>query len=89
MEDSVYLEERHTHIDHAHELIEWYADPDSKGHNRWVILNKDTGECSAGLLQKFYFVREGVIRDKHLYRGQFYDHDCYSLLRREWTGSQQ
>ncbi|MCE5171128.1 GNAT family N-acetyltransferase [Paenibacillus profundus] len=144
-------EERYTHIDHAHELIECYADPDSKGHNRWMILNKDTGErmgtCgfhgwdrrnlaaeigydlspeywgrgymsevlatmlafgfermglnriqaivypdnerSALLLQKFYFVREGVIRDKHLYLGQFYDHDCYSLLRREWTGSQQ
>ncbi|MFW5432881.1 hypothetical protein [Paenibacillus apiarius] len=89
MEYLVNLEERHTHIDHAHELIERHADPDRKGHNCWMILNMDTGERSARLLQIFHFVREGVIRDKHLFRGQFYDHDCYSLLRREWTGSQQ
>ncbi|CDQ17780.1 ribosomal-protein-alanine N-acetyltransferase [Halobacillus karajensis] len=39
---------------------------------------------SAGLLERLGFQCEGVYRDKHHYRGEFYDHYIYSLLRREW-----
>lgn len=32
------------------------------------------------LLEKLHFHQEGVIREKHLFRGKYYDHYCYSLL---------
>jgi len=41
-------------------------------------------EASYKLLESLGFKREGIIRDKHLYRVKYYDHYCYSLLRREW-----
>lgn len=41
-------------------------------------------EGSYKLLEKLKFMPEGVIRDKHLYRGKYYDHYCYSLLVRDW-----
>lgn len=33
--------------------------------------------------EKLGFTLEGIIREKHLFRGQYYDHYCYSLLKRE------
>jgi len=36
------------------------------------------------LLESIGFTREGVIRDKHLFRGRYYDHYCYSLLKRDF-----
>lgn len=36
------------------------------------------------LLEKLGFVNEGVIREKHLFRGKYYDHYCYSLLKNDW-----
>ena len=41
-------------------------------------------EASYKLLESLVFKREGIIRDKHLYRGKYYDHYCYSLLKREY-----
>ena len=40
---------------------------------------------SIHLLGRLGFTREGVIREKHLFRGKYYDHDLYSLLSREWV----
>ncbi|MFC1550066.1 GNAT family N-acetyltransferase [Candidatus Neomarinimicrobiota bacterium] len=35
------------------------------------------------LLEKLGFRLEGIIRDKHLFRGKYYDHNLFSLLRKE------
>lgn len=40
---------------------------------------------SYSLLESMNFKREGVIRDKHLFKGQYYDHFCYSLLTKEFN----
>lgn len=37
------------------------------------------------LLEKKKFIREGIIREKHFFRGKYYDHYCYSLLKRDWN----
>ncbi|NGP46829.1 GNAT family N-acetyltransferase [Bacillaceae bacterium SIJ1] len=42
-------------------------------------------EKSAKLLEKLGFMNEGIFREKHLFRGLYYDHYCYSLLKREWV----
>jgi ribosomal-protein-alanine N-acetyltransferase len=39
---------------------------------------------SVRLLQKMGFTNEGVVREKHCFRGAFYDHFCFSLLAREF-----
>ncbi len=39
---------------------------------------------SARVAEKLGFTREGVIRDQLLFQGQYYDHYCYSLLKREY-----
>lgn len=39
---------------------------------------------SIRLLEKLGFKNEGVYRDKHLFRGKYYDHYSFSLLKREW-----
>ncbi len=44
-------------------------------------------EDSLSLLEKLGFAKEGIIRDKHLFRGEFYDHYCLSLLKRDFPGS--
>jgi [ribosomal protein S5]-alanine N-acetyltransferase len=40
---------------------------------------------SVRLLEKLGFAKEGVVREKHLFRGRYYDHYCFSLLAREWA----
>jgi ribosomal-protein-alanine N-acetyltransferase len=40
--------------------------------------------ASIRLVEKLGFQREGVLRDRHLFRGRYYDHYLYSLLAREW-----
>jgi ribosomal-protein-alanine N-acetyltransferase len=40
-------------------------------------------EGSYKLLESLGFMREGTVRDKHFYNGQYYDHFCYSLLANE------
>lgn len=45
------------------------------------VFTENEGSCK--LLEKLGFTREGTIRDKHLYKGRYYDHFCYSLLSNE------
>lgn len=40
---------------------------------------------SIRMLEKLGFTDEGIIRDKHYFRGAYYDHHCFSILKREWT----
>ncbi|WLR42571.1 GNAT family protein [Bacillus carboniphilus] len=40
---------------------------------------------SIKILETLGFVNEGVYREKHLYRGKYYDHYSFSLLKREWN----
>jgi [ribosomal protein S5]-alanine N-acetyltransferase len=49
-------------------------------HAYVAIENTDSGK----LPESFGFVNEGIYRDKHLFRGRYYDHYCFSLLKREW-----
>lgn len=133
-------------IEKAQEIIDAYAEPETKDHNRWVLVNKATqqemGTCgfhcwdqvnncadigydlekkywkkgymkealnkilrfgfnkmqlnrvqafvalenkaSCRLLESLGFKREGIIRENHFYRGKYYDHYCYSLLKKEY-----
>lgn len=40
---------------------------------------------SEKLLEKLGFKREGILRDKHFFRGKYYDHTLYSLLETDNT----
>ncbi len=40
--------------------------------------------ASYRMLRKQGFVAEGVIRDKHLFRGEYYDHYLLALLKRDF-----
>lgn len=48
----------------------------------FVALENDR---SSRLLERLGFAREGTVREKHLFRGRYHDHYCFSLLRREWS----
>jgi [ribosomal protein S5]-alanine N-acetyltransferase len=50
--------------------------------NAYVALNNVS---SMKLLEKIGFVKEGIYRDKHLFRGKYYDHYSFSLLKRDWN----
>jgi [ribosomal protein S5]-alanine N-acetyltransferase len=142
----LYDAEPYTTIDEAEGLIQLFIDPEGKTLNRWIIVEKESGEpigtCgyslwdkennraeigydlgpaywnrgfmtealtaaltsgfgnmslnrveavialenvgSSRLVEKLGFEREGVMRDRHLFRGTYYDHYLYSLLAREW-----
>ena len=54
------------------------------GLNRIQAFVYPQNQRSARLLQRLGFQKEGVFRDKHLFRGVYYDHLVFSLLRREW-----
>lgn len=54
--------------------------------NRVQAFVYPQNERSRALLLRFGFKSEGIFRDKHFFRGQYYDHEVYSLLRREWRG---
>jgi [ribosomal protein S5]-alanine N-acetyltransferase len=54
------------------------------GLNRVQAFISTDNARSLAAVERLGFTREGVIRDKHLFRGRYYDHACYSLLRREW-----
>ncbi|MCA1054184.1 GNAT family N-acetyltransferase [Rossellomorea aquimaris] len=49
--------------------------------NAYVALGNTR---STNLLERLGFKREGIYRDKHLFRGEYFDHYSYSLLKREW-----
>lgn len=52
--------------------------------NRIQAITSIDNKESCRLLEKMVFKREGIIRDKHYFRGKYYDHYCYSLLKNEW-----
>ncbi|EDL66315.1 GNAT family N-acetyltransferase [Bacillus sp. SG-1] len=62
---------------------------DSGFHN--LSLNRINAYIAIGnkksfkLLESLGFVKEGIYREKHLYRGKYYDHFSYSLLKRDWS----
>ncbi|MET3698708.1 ribosomal-protein-alanine N-acetyltransferase [Bacillus oleivorans] len=47
----------------------------------YVALNN---QRSIQLLEKLHFKKEGIFRDRLFFSGQYHDHYCYSLLKREW-----
>ncbi len=49
--------------------------------NAYVALDNTK---SSNTLERLGFIREGIYRDKHLFRGKYYDHYSYSLLRKDW-----
>lgn len=55
-----------------------------KGINRIQAIIYPDNVASWRTAEKLGFVREGVVREKHYFRGRYYDHYCYSLLKREW-----
>lgn len=50
--------------------------------NAYVALDNVNSMKLSG---KLGFVNEGVYRDKHLFRGKYYDHYSFSLLKRDWN----
>ncbi|HRI67215.1 MAG TPA: GNAT family protein [Polyangium sp.] len=46
-------------------------------------------ERSRGLLERSGFVREGCLRSYRVCRGKAYDYYVYSLLRADWTSTQE
>ncbi|KAB8135732.1 GNAT family N-acetyltransferase [Gracilibacillus oryzae] len=50
--------------------------------NAYVALENTK---SIKLLERIGFTNEGIYRDKHLFRGKYYDHYSFSLLKREWN----
>ena len=143
----LYDEELFTTRNEATEFVEWNSNPEEKGFNRWILVeksnNQQLGTCgfhcwdrtnniaeigydlwheywgqgymkeglisaiesgfnnmalnrinafvaleninSIKLLEKLGFKNEGVYRDKHLFRGKYYDHYSFSLLKRDWN----
>ena len=144
----LYDAEPFTSIDEAEELVRFFIDPEGKNRNRWIIVEKASGEpigtcgysrwdkqndladlgydlapahwrrgymsealaaaigsgfenmglnrieavisvenvASFTLVERLGFRREGVMRERHLFGGTYYDHYLYSLLAREWRG---
>jgi [ribosomal protein S5]-alanine N-acetyltransferase len=59
------------------------------GLNRINAYTALENEKSAKLLESLGFLKEGIYREKHLYRGEYYDHSSYSLLKRDWIRLQE
>ena len=51
-----------------------------------IIDSKNTR--SMRLVHRLGFTREGVLRQRSYFNGQFRDDVCFSLLKKEWTESQ-
>ncbi|GEN88193.1 GNAT family N-acetyltransferase [Oceanobacillus sojae] len=55
-----------------------------------MALNRITAYVALGninstrLLERLGFKNEGIYRDKHLFRGKYYDHYSFSLLKSDW-----
>ena len=56
------------------------------GLNRIYAFVFVNNAASNRLLERLGFSLEGVIREKHYYRGKYYDHNLHSLLRSDWPG---
>ncbi|WP_113929115.1 GNAT family protein [Bacillus sp. P14.5] len=63
-----------------------FANMDLNRINAFVALDNLR---SIHLLESLGFIREGIYREKHLYRGKYYDHFTYSLLKRDWKRNER
>ncbi|WP_207655736.1 GNAT family N-acetyltransferase [Vallitalea okinawensis] len=54
------------------------------GLNRIQAFISTENENSFRLLERLKFSREGLLRDECYFRGKFYDHYLYALLKRDW-----
>jgi ribosomal-protein-alanine N-acetyltransferase len=52
--------------------------------NRIEAYTSVENQRSIQMLKKLGFTAEGIVRDKHYFRGVYYDHYCFSILKREW-----
>ncbi|UOE95075.1 GNAT family protein [Alkalihalobacillus sp. LMS39] len=50
--------------------------------NAYVALEN---KKSSKTLESLGFKNEGIYRDKHLFRGKYYDHFSFSLLKKDWN----
>ncbi|MGD6776126.1 GNAT family N-acetyltransferase [Sutcliffiella horikoshii] len=50
--------------------------------NAYVALEN---KKSSNTLESLGFVNEGIYRDKHFYKGKYYDHYSFSLLKKDWN----
>ena len=68
----------------------WYVPSIESGFNN-MALNRINAFValeninSIKLLEKLGFKNKGIYRDKHLFRGKYYDHYSFSLLKRDWN----
>ena len=53
------------------------------GLNRIYAFVSIDNNRSNHLLEKLGFTLEGVVREKHFFRGKYYDHNLFSLLKSE------
>jgi ribosomal-protein-alanine N-acetyltransferase len=54
------------------------------GLNRIQGFVHTQNEKSVNVLLRLGFKQEGTVREKHYFRGNYYDHFCLSLLKSEW-----
>lgn len=57
--------------------------------NRIEALIADWNEASLKLIDKYGFVKEGVMREDYFYEGKHEDSICFSLLKRDWLSAQE
>jgi ribosomal-protein-alanine N-acetyltransferase len=58
---------------------------ENMGLNRVEAVIALGNVASCRLVEKLGFEREGLMRDRHHFRGRYYDHYLYSLLARDWS----
>jgi len=55
--------------------------------NRIQAIIDSENVRSFRLVQRLRFKKEGVLRQRSYFNGQFRDDVCFSLLKKEWTES--
>jgi [ribosomal protein S5]-alanine N-acetyltransferase len=58
---------------------------EAMGLNRIQAFVDMRNTRSVNLASRLGFKNEGIARDKHFFQGKYYDHYCFSLLKREWN----
>lgn len=49
----------------------------------WLHIKRLANTGSYSVLKKQGFVAEGIVRDKHFFRGKYYDHFLLALLKKD------
>jgi len=55
--------------------------------NRVQAIIDSRNVRSMKLVRRLGFMKEGVLRQRSYFNGQFRDDVCFSLLKKEWTKS--